>query len=131
MSIDTTVAAFLVELNVQNVEGVVAQFCADSPAGAKPSLPFVGLTSEGPTFTGRNQLSDLFQSLFTAFPDLKFAPLGALHSSEVPTKIVVQATLAGTHKDVWKPSKGPSSPINNASAIDKQFTVPACAIFSF
>jgi hypothetical protein len=132
MSIDTTFASFLVELNVQNVEGVVALFCADSSSGAKPSLPYVGLTTEGPSFKGAKEITDLFQSLFTAFPDLKFAPLGVLHSSELPTKIVVQATLNGTHKGVWSPSSTrASSPINNVSATNLPFQVPACAIFSF
>jgi hypothetical protein len=132
MSIDTTFASFLVELNVQNAQGVVALFCADSPSGAKPPLPYVGLTTEGPSFTGAKQITNLFQSLFTAFPDLKFVPLGVLHSSELPTKIAVQATMNGTHKGVWSPSTTrASSPINNVPATNRPFQVPACAIFSF
>jgi hypothetical protein len=144
MSIDTTVDGFfavlndLTSANYHDVNHLMTLFCADDVPNKNPG---VGITDYGPQFIGVAQVTELFNQLFTTFPDVALTPLpGAPRlyspSDYLPKTIGVQTTLTGNQIFPWFPKdKFPnffSSPLSDIHPDKYQvMKVPACAIFTF
>jgi hypothetical protein len=110
-----------------------AVFCADN---ARHKLPCVGVTDHGPQYVGAADVAELFQKLFTTFPEITLEPLRHapyLYSKDKKT-IAVQASLKGRHHADWFPPghKFYSPPLSNIHP-DKVhiMDIPACAVFTF
>ncbi|HEY1943862.1 MAG TPA: hypothetical protein VGH40_17260 [Roseiarcus sp.] len=101
-------------------------------------VPSVGITEHGPQYVGKAHVAELFQQLFTTFPDLTLTPLAGapwLESpgGDSPRTVGVQAVLAGRHHAKWFPQGHQfySPPLSNIHP-DKVHTmkVPAFAVFT-
>jgi hypothetical protein len=120
--------------NVQHLMGHV--FCAND---TQRKTPCVGITDHGPQYVGTAQVAELFDQLFTTFPDLALTPVSGaplLHSpTDYPHKTIgIQTTLTGHHLAEWFPRghRFFSPPLSDIHP-DKvhHMKIPACAVFTF
>jgi hypothetical protein len=126
----------------QRVTAVMALFSGNNPS--------VGITDNGPTFTGTDDVEAFFTRLFTVFSPIvwlqQFSIPGArpivvsprLYSNDqwaTPT-ISVQTWMQGTHVDWWfpKPPAGKPShyspPLSDIKPTGKITTIAASAVFA-
>ena len=144
MSSDKTLTDFLNYFNAQNTNHLMTLFCKDDPG--PPVIPCVGITTStvglippqagfGPTFIGTAEIKNLFDTLFTTFPDVTLTQIpgtSELYSKDLTTNIAIQTKLQGTHKDKWfRDKKHYSKPLSDIYPASNQMTLPACPVFTF
>jgi hypothetical protein len=115
---------------------MIQVFCPDNP---QQGVPCAGITDYGPQYVGAGEVGDLFNQLFTTFPDLALTPVPGsprLYSPSdySPKTIGEQVTLTGTQTGKWfaRDHKFYSPPLSDIHP-DRVHVmrISACGVFSF
>jgi hypothetical protein len=117
-----TLNSFISYFNNHNLTGVMSTFCQDDKT-TNPNAPCVGITDHGPAFILRNDVSTLFQQLFSTFQNLTWNPVQATWAQQtaampswagtlgpVTNEVAVQFWLTGKYQNDWFQSGQHASP---------------------